>query len=41
MRVGWGVYRGESRGEGIGGWDEEDDGIRRSDLLCGQSDENG
>jgi len=32
-----GVYHGESHGEGVGGQDEEDDGIEKSDRLCGQS----
>jgi len=41
LRVGLGVYRGESRGEGVGDRDEEDDGIGRSGLRCGQSGESG
>jgi len=49
MRAGWGswfvgwfgVYRGESHGEGVDGRDEEDDEIERSGRLCGQNGESG
>ena len=41
MRVGLGIYRGEGRGEGVGGQNEEGAGIERSGHLFGQSGENG
>ena len=36
-----GVYRGESHGEGVGGRDEEEDGIEMSGLLYGRIGESG
>jgi len=41
LHVGLGVYRGESRGEGVGGRDEEEDGIEMSGLLYGRIGESG